>query len=1483
MKLIFQILILICISKISVAQSIPAFETNPEKYLQQVTKLLDDTKREDLKALSKQFETVWINYPSNQQQEIIAISNAMHDRKMILVPYYIKYFQSIASFPNSKLSTGVFEDWQEIALKVIQNQKAGNNKLYENYLDFSQALFGNNAIFESAARVWKFSSQSFELKYENNVPSIEFPETDLFAYLEGDTILIKQTSGKYFPFENKWYGNKAETNFERGGLDPDNVFVKFNKYSIDCDKSEYTVDSALLSYQPFVKNALMGQFTDKLITNNKPETSTYPRFVSYQKILNIDNFGPNVKYVGGITLEGGKINGSGDKDQKAQFYIYRYDGQLGCVVSSVIFSIKKFDDIYSNNAEIRLYVNKDSIFHPGCVFKYRISTKNMTIQRGDQGVAKSAFFDSYHQQEIYAEAIVWNTDNAYMDFKMLVAADATPSYFESTNYFEKNRLDKYQNVSDQNIINILKTYREKYDTNRINMAELAFQVNPKFTAETIRRTVYKLVEDGFVFYDEANEIVTIRRKTWQYVLADQKKIDYDIIKITSQNGDFNSRLDLKSFGMGIRGVKNIKLSDSSFVVIFPKNDSMTMMKNRDMNFDGMFFAGRADFYGKNFGFSYDGFNITSSNADTMLLNIPNGQVDKTGSPVLVPIKSCIQRVTGIITIDNKLAKSGGKKHDWTYPIVKTTDKSYVYYDQPKTFGGIYDRKKFYFELDPFELDSLNSFKPAKIFFTGKLVSSGIFPDITEKIGIQKDLSLGFISTQTDIALYGGKGKFTSKISLDNRGLRGNGDIKFLSSVTKSNDIIFYPDSTYAHAQSYNIPKGPFNGVPYPKVEVSKAFVHWKPNADSMVVDMDSIPFTMFENDSKLTGQLVLRSVGLRGSGLIDWSDAKLKSGDISFGSNSIKADTSDFFIKSVDPAKFALKTAEVNAKIDFDKQLGEFKSNTDDIATELPYNQYRTSINEFKWNIAKKQLTFFAPEGSESEFTSIHPDQDSLKFTGKSALYDLTTYILKVNQVPYIIVVDARVYADSNKVVIEPGAIMRTLNKARIIADTINEFHKFTNCTVNIYGKQNYKANGVYDFISENGAKQKINFTDITQFKDSTKKLITIAKTQIDTSQKFSLIPKIQYQGKVQLQGNKEPINFNGFAKLQVVNPNIRVDWFSINNNFTPDSTLIYYADPENLSKRPVTTGIVFYSDSSDLYTSFFNAKRSVKDKNIFIANGIVFYDETTKEFIAGDKNKIVNQDKRGNMLKYSDASGKVYCEGKMDMGLNFGLVDVQSAGTINTDVKKNEYKLNLLAGVSFNLDKDLLEMLGKSILNNNFSQEDVDYFSDEFQLNISEFIDPKNDKKFTEQLNKEGTFKKPEDSKFTIFFTDLNMVWDKENRSFRSTGPIGISYVGAVAINRLIEGAYLEIGYKKTGDFMNLYIPGDDDNYYFFFYQNNNMQIVSGNRAFTTALTSIDPDKRRTKTEDGKIYQYNIGSENKKNNFVTKMELLNAPPAPKK
>src|SRR6185436_21184372 len=115
---------------------------------------------------------------------------------------------------------------------------------------------------------------------------------------------------------------------------------------------------------------------------------------------------------------------------------------------------------------------------------------------------------------------------------------------------------------------------------------------------------------------------------------------------------------------------------------------------------------------------------------------------------------------------------------------------------------------------------------------------------------------------------------------------------------------------------------------------------WIPYEDSMIVKQDSIPFTMFDLKTTLRGALVLQSKGLRGSGFVDWADAQLSSSDIGFGKNKLKADSADFLIKSLDPKKFALQTRDVNASIDFDKRVGDFKSNTDDATTTFPYNQY---------------------------------------------------------------------------------------------------------------------------------------------------------------------------------------------------------------------------------------------------------------------------------------------------------------------------------------------------------------------------------------------------------------------------------------------------------------------------------------------------------------------------------------------------------------
>ena len=1474
MKLFFRIFFLLFfITSFASAQSDKAFEAS--NFQKELMNLLNNTKQPDCEAASKSFENSWLKLNGSQQNSMIEIANLMRTRKMLVLPYFRDFVVAVNAYAGGKISSNTFDEWSSTLKQLISNLPKGNNKAFQEYIDFSKSIFTENALNIAPGRTWKITATEFTLDYIDNVPVAIISSTDLLGITNGDTLIIHNTSGKFFPIDKMWLGTKGMVDWSRAGLDATQVHARFDGFKIDLDKNEYSVDSAYMTYEPFLKQELKGQFQDKLLANNTPENSSYPRFISYNHDILIDNIADNAALRGAISIQGSKLSCSGGKDFRAILELKRYDNAIGVRAFSNTFVIKKFEDIYAPQAEVKIYIGKDSIYHTGATLKYRVSTKQLILERGKDGIARSPFFDSFHQNEIYVDAIYWRLDELIVKFSEISGSAAGESNFESVNYFEKGRLDKYQNVSDYNIINMIKKYTEKNQTKEIYTDELAKFISPTYNAETIRRTLYKLVEDGFIYYDESKELVTVRQKTINYVLADQKRMDYDNIKMTSTpKGSTNAQLDLSTYSMNVKGIKSVLISDSNFVVIFPRSDSLIEKKNRDIDFDGKIFAGRIDMYGSGFGLLYDDWKMKLTNVDSMLINLPNGQYDKTGALVLVPIHSFIERLTGELQIDSKFNKSG-KVRTWSMPALKSTDNSYVFYERPSAQKSVYDKNKFFYQLDPFEFDSLNSFLASRVEFKGKLISAGIFPDIIQPIGIQKDLSLGFVTKRTALPMYGGKGNYTNTISLDNRGLLGKGTINYLPSVTQSENIIFFPDSTKAVANLFDMKATTYGGVDYPTVEGHDVNVLWKPYADSMMVKVDSIPFKMFGKETDMRGTLVLTPNGLKGSGTVDWVDATLKSGDISFGKNKMSADTSDFVIKSIDPKKFALSTKNVNSNIDFDKQVGDFKSNTDDIATELPYNQYRTSMNEFKWDMAKKNLKFIAPEGTEALFTSMHPNQDSLSFTGSTANYSLTDFILKVSDVPFISVVDAKIYPDSGKVIVEPDAVMRTLYKAKLSTDTINEFHNFFNVTANVFGKQSFKGSGDYNFVGKKGTKQKINFTDIGVYKDSTKHLRTYAKTVIDTSQKFQLIPKIYYSGLVNIKSTEEQLNFEGYAKLQLSNPNVRAEWFSINNNFTSDSSLIYYKDPEDLNHKPATVGIVFGADSSDLYTSFFQAKKTSKDRNLFLANGIVYYDETTKEFIAGNAEKILNEATRGNMIKYNDATAKVYAEGKMDMGLNFGLVDVQAGGYINTDLIKNEYKFTLLAGIQFDIKDNLLEMMGKTVLANNFSQEDVDYFSDDFTKNIPEFINPKNDKKFSEAMNKDGTFKKPEDFKYTIFFTDLHLVWDKETRSFYSKGPIGIAYIGPTAINRMVQGAYLEIGYKKSGDYMNLYIPGDDDKYYYFFYQNNNLQILSGDRTWMTELNAIDPEKRRTKTDDGKIYQYTVASENKKNTFIARMQFI--------
>ncbi|MES1181413.1 MAG: hypothetical protein ABUL44_01330, partial [Flavobacterium sp.] len=281
-----------------------------------------------------------------------------------------------------------------------------------------------------------------------------------------------------------------------------------------------------------------------------------------------------------------------------------------------------------------------------------------------------------------------------------------------------------------------------------------------------------------------NDNITYLDKCDTYIAARAGKKDYDNIIFQSdvQPGTANAKLNLLNYDLTLFGVKEVGLSDSQNVTVFPAKDMVVLKKDRNFTFEGSVMAGRFDYYGKLFSFDYSTFTMNLNNVDSVRIWVDSPQRDPNdpkGGFVQIKVKSVIENLNGKLEIDHPSNKSGvwSKKYP-QYPIFTSAKPSFVYYDKPGIQKGVYNRDKFYFKVDPFKIDSLDNFGNDALKFAGVFQSSGIFPEIRDTLRLMPDYSLGFVrqAPPGGYPLYGGKAKFTNTMRLSNQGLRGNGQI-----------------------------------------------------------------------------------------------------------------------------------------------------------------------------------------------------------------------------------------------------------------------------------------------------------------------------------------------------------------------------------------------------------------------------------------------------------------------------------------------------------------------------------------------------------------------------------------------------------------------------------------------------------------------------------------------------------------------------------
>ena len=1460
-------------------QILKEFSEDHNEFIEQFESFMTKNITKENKAYIEIFVENWNTdslFYVEKRDDIIKVCNLLLEKKSRAFPDFKNYLDVLNSFEQNPEKISYYNKWNEALLFLLENKKVSRTKI-NNFLTAFSLLLEKNLIYASSYVQWKATSEQFEIEIQEEQIKIVYENTSLVCYSKGDSMDIYDTKGWYDPLENMWYGQEGLVTWERAGYSREDVNAVLYEYNIELRKSNYNTENVKFTNVLYFDHPLIGRLEDAVRKIKDPESATYPRFASYTKMFSIKDIFENIDYVGGLSMHGSKLIGIGTENQKANLFLYNED-TLFMRASSVYFAFTK-EKVTGRNTEVTLYLERDSIFHPDLLLTYINSNKELTFLKSDDYTSQGPYFNSYHNIDMNFEQLTWRYGDPYIIFTMARGSTIGNASFESKNFFNMDRYMQIQLIDPVHPLVQIRRYSRLIKSIDFYGEDYADYL--KLPKHNVKQLLMRLSFLGFIFYNFETDEVTVKDKLNAYLEASVGKRDYDVINFESvtRAPRENAILDLKTFDLVINGMPEVFISDSQNVHIYPENNSIILKRNRSFQFNGKVEAGLFSFWGNNFFFNYDSFKINLQNIDSIEIRFITGEKNNYGLNIIDKVESMIEHVTGEIIIDEADNKSGRKSNP-QYPIFKSREGSFVYYDDPEIQGGVYERKNFYFTLRPFEIDSLDNFNFRWLHFDGTFYSDDIFPVFDETLRLQEDNSLGFKhNTETDgIPTYQDKATFYDKILLSNAGLKGNGRLEYLTSVTKSDDFNFFPDSMNTKAQDFTIQQQ-LTGTQYPLVKSNGNYVHWEPYNDSWKTFQKEGPFIIYNDTTRLFGSIHLQPSGLSGEGTLDMTRAKMSSDSYNFLAQSFDAHNADFELRSLFKG-IGVKTDSVDIHIDYQIRKGDVRSVGSYSNVEFPENKYVTKLNHFAWLMTKSELEFqksgsipgdpFNESGlSGATYISTHPQQDSLNFVSPLAKFDYSRNILYAQEVEYIRVADAQIYPDNGNVYIEPGGSMRTLINAKAVANIDTKYHQFHTAALTITSRKNYYGDARYDYIDENGQIQKIKFDKVC-VNDS---LYTYAEGRILEEADFKLSPFFAYQGKVNLLSTRKYLDFDGGVKIIHNCETVPSEWLSFHTVINPDSIYIPIGGTmKEINGRQIFAGTMIRNDSIHIYPSFLNVWQNYSDRSIVSSNGYLHYDHGGRYKISSAE-KIRDFSLPGDYLSLQRDMCELYGEGKVDLNINLGLVKLESVGNVRHDVVENDLKLDIMLAIDFHIREDIILQVAKD-LDSVTDNTPIDVTSIKIRKGYNEYMGIEETDKYYEELSMYGLIERfPKELVHTIFINELNLVWNRDSRSYQSVGKIGIGNILDNQINKYVDG-FIEIERKRSGDKMDIFLKIDDKTWYYFGYTRGVMQVTSSNKLFVNLVRGLKKKERKPKIKRSKIpYNIIVSTDRKYLMFVRRWE----------
>lgn len=1032
-------------------------------------------------------------------------------------------------------------EWFDALRVMLKKNRA---RYFSDLVEKTRELMQDGRLYESNAAFWRISASGFRFEAEPE-PRFCFEEARLSCHAYQDSTVIHGTSGVFYPMKNRFDGHGGRTYWTRSGFHPDSCWTELQSFTINLRQGRYESDGWFTRLDMFPE-PLYGHYEERLFSGGNLDESRYPQFVSAEDNLQVRGIYRGLDVTGPFVQQGYRAN-FGEKGRKASLEIWD-DGIVRVRIRAdrIVFGQERFT---IPEASICMYLDEDSLYNPMVSVRFDDKERILHVGKVENMGLESPYIDTYHQLRMDFEALRWYVDEGRVDIGLLdVPGREGVVSFKSLSVFSRKELGSLMLGAEENPLYMLSQLAKAVHSDAFSLGTLADYM--RMSSTQALALLKNLIEYGYVSYDPSREWIELLPRLYHTLQVTADRVDFDELEFaTSEQGIIKATMNLDSLVLKMRGVPYVLLSRKQNMYVRPLDSVVEIYKNRDFHFDGFLNAGAFDFEVRGGCFYYDAFKVDIADVRQLGLEV---KVMVDGRETLRPVVSKIRYLAGVVYIDDPSNK-GGRRDFPQYPVLENTQPSIVYYDEPYVQGGVYTADSFYFQVDPFRMEKLNTIQTDSLRFRGTLVSAGIFPDIRDELRVMPDLSLGFSKSSPPEGwpTYGGMALFQGDMSLDNSGLSGNGVFSYMDSRSRSDRMVLRPRDMEMDAGDFRLEPGEGQGVQYPMVEGMR--VHCALQKDDGKFRVSSVQESLlhvFDQEWTLDGTYAFAPRLSSARGVFHKQDeAHVSAEFFSVRTHGFASDSVGFKLGPRSGPGF-METSGHVAEVDLDRRDALFHSLSDRSPVEFGFNQYRGHLSSIYWDMDRKtaELKHDRPAEADAEvlellserdlftvelpgeyFESTRRAQAGLGFNAQASSLNCEDTSLRFTGVRRLLVADAMFVPAGQALVVAKSGMLQPLVQAKLYFGDRERLHSFHDVSAMVQSSRQYQASGFFDYRAPDMATQPVYFEGIRP-KDGGH---SVAEARIVAdSMVLSLDEGFQFIGKIELDARQTYPFFDGVARM---------------------------------------------------------------------------------------------------------------------------------------------------------------------------------------------------------------------------------------------------------------------------------------------------------------------------------------------------------------